>query len=481
MASIDRYRPPREGYQPPSLPPKPVVVANRQSKSPSSRRDVPPAVPSPPQHSSRTSSLPPQSRRGVPSPAQPSPSSLSRPRANQWYFTPEEAISSPSIVDGLLPPDERLRRAKGVNFIYQAGAMIELPQTTLWVAAVFFHRFYMRCSMLEEKGGIHHYNIAATALFLANKTEENCRKTKDLIYAVVRVAQKNPRLIVDEQSKEYWKWRDSILMHEEMMLEMLTFDLMVDNPYQRLYECLTQLDMVHHKPVRDAAWAYCCDSALTVLPLLMSAREVAISAIYFASVSLGEKIEDSKDGEAWWRVLKGDESLLQSAIGVVMDFYSENPLRKSDSRYQGSPAFSLENTRRGRDFPSHTDGGSSHNGTPMDTDRGETQSPRARYQTRADREDDDYGRAGSKRESDDGSMDIDSAQVKGDSDSALKAAANHVANHNGSRANGISNGLGTPGNKRKSPDGLNDEEMADQDPKRARLSDEDEGEVLEEP
>lgn len=35
--------------------------------------------------------------------------------------------------------------------------MVELPQTTLWVAAVFFHRFYMRCSMAEEKGGIHHY------------------------------------------------------------------------------------------------------------------------------------------------------------------------------------------------------------------------------------------------------------------------------------------------------------------------------------
>lgn len=35
--------------------------------------------------------------------------------------------------------------------------MIELPQTTLWVAAVFFHRFYMRFSMVEEKGGVHHY------------------------------------------------------------------------------------------------------------------------------------------------------------------------------------------------------------------------------------------------------------------------------------------------------------------------------------
>jgi protein BUR2 len=65
--------------------------------------------------------------------------------------------SSPSIIDGLAVDEERLRRAKGVNFIYQAGILLSLPQTTLWVAGVFFHRFYMRCSMVEEKGGIHHY------------------------------------------------------------------------------------------------------------------------------------------------------------------------------------------------------------------------------------------------------------------------------------------------------------------------------------
>ena len=154
MASIDRYRPPREGYQPPSLPPKPP---ERHSKSPSRRRDVPPAVPSPPTHTSRTSPPRPASRRSAPSPAQPSPTSVSKPRQSQWYYTPEEALSSPSIIDGLSPAEERLRRAKGVNFIYQVGVLLDLPQITFWVAGVFFHRFYMRFSMVEEKQGIHHY------------------------------------------------------------------------------------------------------------------------------------------------------------------------------------------------------------------------------------------------------------------------------------------------------------------------------------
>lgn len=333
-------------------------------------------------------------------------------------------------------------------------------------------------------------NIAATALFLANKTEENCRKTKDLIYAVVKVAQKNPKLIVDEQSKEYWKWRDSILMHEELMLEQLTFDLMVDNPYQRLYECLDQIGMLQNKALRESAWAYCSDSPLTIVPLLMNAREVAISALYFAAIQLGQKIEDDRDGEPWWRVLKSNESLIQSSISIVMDFYTENPLRKSDARYQGSPIFSLENTRRHRDVPSQTEAGSSHNGTPMGTDRGGTQSPRGppRHQQQG------AGLRGGdeteiKRESggdENGAneameaMDIDStAATKGDSDTLLKAAANDLDHHDG-KTNGTAsncNGVASPGLKRKSaePDA---DDIADREQKRARLSDEDEGEVL---
>lgn len=156
MSTVDRYRPPREGYQPPSLPPKPPV-AERVSKSPSRQAGIPPAVPSPPTHTSRTSPPRPQSRRSAPSPAQSSPLRSKPLGANQWFFTADEVASTPSIIDGLTRAEERLRRAKGVNFIYQAGILLDLPQITLWVAAVFFHRFYMRFSMVEEKSGIHHY------------------------------------------------------------------------------------------------------------------------------------------------------------------------------------------------------------------------------------------------------------------------------------------------------------------------------------
>ncbi|KAM4055115.1 cyclin pch1 [Hirsutella rhossiliensis] len=380
MASIDRYRPPREGYQPPSLP---SGSRNEQaSRSPPRRRNVPPAAPTPPQHSTRTSPPRPNTLSSQRSPSQ---SGRQTPMAplNQWFFTSDEVHSTPSIVDGIPPSEERLRRAKGINFIYQAGVMLDLPQITLWVAGVFFHRFYMRFGMVQERGGIHHYNIAATALFLANKVEENCRKTKDIIIAVAKVAQKNAKLVIDEQSKEYWRWRDSILTYEEIMLEQLTFDLMVDNPYRHLFELLGQLEIVHNKHLRQAAWAFCNDACLTALPLLIEARDVAISAIFFASVHTSQQIDDI-GGDPWWKYLNGDEDRCARAIEVMRQFYTENPLRKQNPSLP-SPAFDLENTRRRADtLLSQADTLSSTGGTPMDVERA-SRSPIARTNGVTDR------------------------------------------------------------------------------------------------
>lgn len=294
-------------------------------------------------------------------------------------------------------------------------------------------------------------NIAATALFLANKTEENCRKTKDIIIAVAKVAQKNAKLIVDEQSKEYWRWRDSILMFEEVMLENLTFDLMIESSHHRLYDFLGQLQVIHNKNLRHAAWAFCNDSCLTILPLLMDARDIAIAAIFFSSTFTGERIEDL-NGEAWWKALNGNEDHCAKAIQVLKEFYVENPLRKQENPYSQSPVFNLENTRRrGEDI-----GVRSINGTPR-TDSA-TQSPRGKVNG--------LDEAAAEREIDTAAAESASQAVPGDSDVVLKEAANNPAIH-----------PNTNGTKRKEVESLGSESR---DQKRQRLSsDDDEGEVHE--
>ena len=133
-------------------------------------------------------------------------------------------------------------------------------------------------------------------------------------------------------------------MYEELMLELLTFDLMVDNPYHRLYAHLGQLDVAHNKTLRQAAWAFCNDACLTALPLLMEARDIAVAAIFFASAHTSQPIDDVS-GDPWWRYLGGNEDRCVRAIESMRQFYAENPLRRENPSL-GSPAFLLENTRR---------------------------------------------------------------------------------------------------------------------------------------
>jgi len=88
--------------------------------------------------------------------------------------------------------------------------------------------------------------------------EENPRKLPDLITAAARYTQHDPALEIDEQSKEYWKWRDTILYAEEHLLEALCFDFDVTHPY----EYLTKL--VHrfcsgNSVLGKCAWAFIND------------------------------------------------------------------------------------------------------------------------------------------------------------------------------------------------------------------------------
>jgi len=221
----------------------------------------------------------------------------------QWLFTDTELANTPSIQDGMSAHEERETRSKGVNFIVQVGIMLKLPQLTLSTAAIFFQRFLMRASLKKERNGIpklHHYQSAATALFLATKVEESCRKPKEMILAFCRVAQKNPNLLIDEQSKDWWRWRDCILHNEDVLLETLCFDLTVESPHRQLFEMLKWYGVEHNKRLRNAAWAFVTDSNNTQLCLLCTSRTIAVAGLYAACRYCDVALPDDAKRRPWW-------------------------------------------------------------------------------------------------------------------------------------------------------------------------------------
>ena len=211
--------------------------------------------------------------------------------------------------------------------------MLKLPQITLATASIFLHRLFMRQPMEFEKPGggprigLHYYSVAATSLFLATKVEENCRKMKELVVACVKVAQKNPSKTVDEQDKEYWKWKDTILQMEDTLLEAVCFDLSVDPPYKTLFEFLVYFREEENKKLRNAAWAFVNDSCLTMLCLLFSSRTIAASALYAAAKHYGVRFRDDANGRPWWEVVGIQLRDMRRACNYMADVYENSPLK----------------------------------------------------------------------------------------------------------------------------------------------------------
>ena len=209
--------------------------------------------------------------------------------------------------------------------------MLKLPQITLATANVFLHRFYMRHSMVDtpNRPGFHYYSMAATSLFLATKVEEDCRKMKDLVIACVRVAQKDPVKQVDEQDKEYWRWKDNILHNEDVLLEAICFDLSLEPPHKTMFELLVFFGEQENKRVRNAAWAFVNDSCMTMLCLLFPSRTIAASSLYAAAKHCGVVIPDDAQGRAWWEVIGVKLRDIKRACNIMATMYETMPFRTS--------------------------------------------------------------------------------------------------------------------------------------------------------
>ena len=170
--------------------------------------------------------------------------------------------------------------------------------------------------------------------------------------ACVRVAQHNATAWVDEQDREYWRWKDTILAGEDVLLEALCFDLSVESPYEVLGEFLGRLGVCNGrrgedegmegtgkgKKVRNASWAFVNDGVGTGVCLVAGSRAIAAASIFVGARVCGVRLEDGEGGEAWWEVLGlGKEEVLRAVEWVVEGY--------EGMRYEGCDEGGMEETR----------------------------------------------------------------------------------------------------------------------------------------
>lgn len=259
----------------------------------------------------------------------------------KWLFTDEELERTPSRIDKIEREKEDYIRHRAVEFIWQVSMILKMPPQTSMTATVFMHRFLMRYSLrgqYPELGSdlMHPKVIAAVALFVAFKVDETMRRMKDFVVACCRVAMKQPELVVDEQSKDYWKWRDLILQNESIMLEYLCFDLQLESPYRILWDYSLFLGVPDNRPLRHAAYAFLNDSTYTVLCLQFSPRVIAAAALYAAARHSQVAFPDDARGRPWWDQIDVQFDDLLRACKLIVKIYE----RVQQNLSKGYPDFS---------------------------------------------------------------------------------------------------------------------------------------------
>lgn len=263
----------------------------------------------------------------------------------KWLFTDEEFDRTPSRIDKIEREKEDYIRHRAVEFIWQVSVMLKMPPQTSMTATVYMHRFLMRYSLLgqyPEMGSdlMHPKVIAAVALFVAFKVDETMRRMKDFVIACCRVAMKQPNLIVDEQSKDYWKWRDLILQNESVMLEYLCFDLQVESPYRILWDYSVFLGVNENRTLRHSSYSFLNDSTYTVLCLQFPPRIIAAAALYAAARHCKVAFPDDSEGRPWWEQIDVRLDDLIRACTLIVKIYE----RVQQNLSKGYPSFALSET-----------------------------------------------------------------------------------------------------------------------------------------
>ncbi|KAI9264661.1 cyclin-like protein [Helicostylum pulchrum] len=247
---------------------------------------------------------------------------------DQWYFTKDDLLDTPTIIHGRTFEDEQLDRVKGCHFLLAVGARLNLPQLVVVTASTFFHRFYMRQSMTNY----HVYDIASTCLFIATKVEECTRRFKDIVLACAQKASKNDNLHLKEDSKEFLRWKESLLHNEILVLDTLCFDLSVEHPHTSLMKFESQI-MVSGTSIRRA-WMLLYQSLGAPLCVLYKPCTIAAAALLLAtSLSSNDKLNEN-----WYENLPDiDVVQVHELAAEMLEYFMDHYLVKSSTSQANSP------------------------------------------------------------------------------------------------------------------------------------------------
>lgn len=228
---------------------------------------------------------------------------------SKWYFTAEQLDKSPSRKQGMDADQELMYRQRAANLIQDMGQRLQVSQLCINTAIVYMHRFYAFHSFTQ----FHRNSIAAAALFLAAKVEEQPRKLEHIIKVVhICLGMEAP----DPLKENYAEQAQDLVFNENVLLQTLGFDVAIDHPHTHVVKTCHLVKA--SKDLAQTSYFMASNSLhLTTMCLQYKPTVVACFCIHLACKWSRWEIPQSNEGRHWFHYV--DKSVTLDLLKQLTD------------------------------------------------------------------------------------------------------------------------------------------------------------------
>ncbi|XP_053686163.1 serine-rich adhesin for platelets-like [Sabethes cyaneus] len=220
---------------------------------------------------------------------------------SKWYFTSEQLANSPSRRCGIDADQELMYRQRAANFIQDMGQRLQVTQLCINTAIVYMNRFYALHSFTR----FNRNRIAAAALFLAAKVEEQPRKLEHII-----------KVAPDLLKGSYAEQAQDLVDNENILLRTLGFDMAIDHPHMHIIKTCHMVKA--SKDLARTSYFMASNSLhLTTMCLQYKPTVVACFCIHLACKWSRWEIPQSTEGHHWFYYV--DKSVTPDLLKQLTD------------------------------------------------------------------------------------------------------------------------------------------------------------------
>merc|ERR1712038_1670278 len=227
--------------------------------------------------------------------------STSNSGKSRWHFPEENLKNTPSVRTGQINLEKELSyRQQAANFIQDMGQRLQVTQLCINTAIVYMQRFYTFHSFTK----FHRNYIAAAALFLAAKVEEQPRKLEHVIkVSYICLHRDSPQL--DSKSEQYLTEAQELVSNENILLQTLGFDVAIDHPHTHVVKCCQLVKAA--KELAQTSYFMATNSLhLTTMCLRYTPTVVACVCIHLACKWSNYRIPLSAQQREWFSYIDAE-------------------------------------------------------------------------------------------------------------------------------------------------------------------------------